>query len=129
MLEELDSLIRTGLKLEEQIAGLTEQLSQIRERIARLMGSSNEYVGHGVMTRKWARVRWDININLLLDELPREALEYFKEVVITKEKLDHAVKAGQLLPRLYDRAVRKKEEGWNVTFKQVGLEERGKEIA
>ncbi|MBI2875829.1 MAG: hypothetical protein HYY20_02990 [Candidatus Tectomicrobia bacterium] len=134
MPEELDNLIRLGLKLEEQIAGLNAQLSQVRERIADLMGGSREYVGQGVMARKWARVRWDINTHLLLDELPRESLEYFKEVVITKEKLDQAVRAGQLPPRLHDRAVRKMEEGWNVTFKPSGqeerrLEERRREIA
>ncbi len=69
------------------------------------------------MARKWARVRWEVNEALLLDELPRESLEYFKEVVFNKEKLDLAIKAGHLPPRLYDRAVVKKEEGWNVTFK------------
>ena len=34
-----------------------------------------------------------------------------------KEKLDQAVKAGYLPPRLYDRAVKREQLGWNVSLK------------
>ena len=49
-----------------------------------------------MIARKWARVHWEINKDLLLDELSYEALDYCKEVVLTKTKLDQAVKAGYL---------------------------------
>ena len=81
------------------------------------MGDRHEYYGHGVIARKWARVHWEINKDLLLDELSYEALDYCKEVVLTKTKLDHAVKAGYLPPRLYDRAVKREQLGWNVNLK------------
>jgi hypothetical protein len=81
------------------------------------MGEEREYYGTGVVAKKRARVRWEIKKDLLLDELPPDALTYLKEVVFTKEKLDQAVKAGYLPPRLYDRAVQKEEEGWNVSLK------------
>lgn len=113
----LDTLIRKGKNLETQIEQLQTELSQLREEIADQMGEKKEYYGQGVVAKKWARVRWDIHRDLLLDELSPEALEYFKEVVFTKEKLDQAVKAGHLPPRLYDRAVKRVQEGWNVSFK------------
>jgi hypothetical protein len=74
-------------------------------------------VKQGVVAKKWARVRWEINKELLLDELPPEALAYLKEVVFTKDKLDQAVRAGYLPPRLYDRAVKREDEGWRVSLK------------
>jgi hypothetical protein len=70
-----------------------------------------------VVAKKWARVRWEINKELLLDELPPEALAYLKEVVFTKDKLEQAVRAGYLPPRLYDRAVKRENEGWRVSMK------------
>jgi hypothetical protein len=66
-------------------------------------------------------VRWEINKELLLDELPPEALAYLKEVVFTKGKLDQAVRAGYLPPRLYDRAVKQEDEGWNVSLKVLAV--------
>ena len=36
---------------------------------------------------------------------------------LTKTKLDQAVKAGYLPPRLYDRAVKREQLGWNVSLK------------
>lgn len=113
----LDALIRKGKNLETQIEQLQTELTQLREEIADQMGEKKEYYGQGVVAKKWARVRWDIHRDLLLDELSPEALDYFKEVVFTKEKLDQAVKAGHLPPRLYDRAVKRVQEGWNVSFK------------
>ena len=85
--------------------------------IAERMGDRHEYYGHGVVAKKWARVHWEVNKDLLLDELSREALDYCKEVVLTKTKLDQAVKAGYLPPRLYDRAVKREQLGWNVNLK------------
>jgi hypothetical protein len=70
-----------------------------------------------VVARKWERVRWDIDKELLLDELSEAALDYLKEVVFTKEKLDQALKAGHLPPRLYDRAMQRLHAGWNVSMK------------
>jgi hypothetical protein len=81
------------------------------------MGDRREYYGHGAVAKKWARVHWEVNKALLLDELSADALDYFKEVVLTKEKLDQAVKAGYLPPRLYDRAVKRQPVGWNVSLK------------
>jgi hypothetical protein len=120
---ELDALIRKVKDLETQLAHLTAELAAQREEIARQMGAQREYYGHGVVARKWARVRWEINTALLLDELPREALDYCKEVVFTKEKLDQAVQAGHLPPRLYDRAVERLQEGWNVSLKTLDIPE------
>ena len=114
---ELDSLIRKGKDLEVQITHLTTELARLREDIATRMGETREYYGGGVVAKKWARVRWEIHKELLLDELSPEALDYFKEVVLTKEKLDQAIKAGHLPPRLYDRAVRREHVGWNVSLK------------
>ena len=114
---ELDSLIRKGKDLEVQITHLTTELARLREEIASRMGETREYYGGGVVAKKWARVRWEIHKELLLDELSPEALDYFKEVVLTKEKLDQAIKAGHLPPRLYDRAVRREHVGWNVSLK------------
>lgn len=119
MSEAIDTLIHKGLQLEEQIAQLTAELSQVREAIAARLGERREYYGQGVLARKWARVRWHINKELLLDELPREALDYLKEVVFTKEKLRQAVQAGYLPPRLHDRAVKQEREGWNVSFRRL----------
>ena len=113
----LDALIRKAHNLEEQRAQLTAELTRLRDAIAAQMGEEREYYGTGVVAKKRARVRWEINKELLLDELPPEALTYLKEVVFSKEKLDQAVKAGYLPPRLYDRAVQKAEEGWSVSLK------------
>lgn len=117
MSAELDSLIRKGKDLETQIEQLTTELSRLREEIAERMGTRREYYGQGVVAKKWGRVHWEVNKALLLDELSPEALDYFKEVVLTKEKLDQAVKAGYLPPRLYDRAVQREHLGWNVSLK------------
>jgi hypothetical protein len=117
MSAELDALIRKAHNLEVQRAQLTAELSRLRDAIAAQMGEEREYYGTGVVAKKRARVRWEINKELLLDELPPEALTYLKEVVFSKEKLDQAVKAGYLPPRLYDRAVQKAEEGWSVSLK------------
>ena len=119
MSEAIDTLVHKGLQLEEQIAQLMAELSQVREAIAARMGDSREYYGKGVMAKKWARVHWHINKELLLDELPRDALDYLKEVVFTKEKLRQAVQAGYLPPRLHDRAVKQEREGWNVSFRRL----------
>ena len=54
---------------------------------------------------------------LLLDELSAAAIDYLKEVTCTKDKFDQAVKAGYLLPRLYDRAIKRVHEWWNVSLK------------
>ena len=117
MSAELDALIRKANRLEMQREQLTAELTRLREAIAAQMGEEREYYGTGVVAKKWARVRWEINKELLLDELPPDALAYLKEVVFTKEKLAQAVKAGHLSPRLYDRAVKKEDEGWNVSLK------------
>ena len=124
MSDVLDALIRKGKDLEYQIAHLQTELAQLRDEIALLMGETREYHGKGVVAKKWARVRWDINKDLLLDELPRDALDFFKEVVFTREKLEQAMKAGHLPPRLYDRAVKRIQEGWNVSLKLLETPER-----
>jgi len=121
MSAELDALIRKAHNLEVQREQLTTELTQLRDAIAARMGEEREYYGTGVVAKKRARVHWEINKELLLDELPPDALAYLKEVVFTKEKLDHAVKAGYLPPRLYDRAVQKEAEGWTVSLKVLAL--------
>jgi len=113
----LDSLIRKSKDLETQIEQLTTELANLRNEIATRMGEQRDYYGHGVAAKKWARVRWEINKELLLDELSPEGLDFLKEVVLTKEKLDQAVKAGHLPPRLHDRAVHREQTGWNVSLK------------
>ena len=113
----LDSLIRKSKDLETQIDQLTTELANLRNEIATRMGEHRDYYGHGVAAKKWARVRWEINKELLLDELSPDGLDFLKEVVLTKEKLDQAVKAGHLPPRLYDRAVHREQTGWNVSLK------------
>jgi len=119
MSAELDSLIRKSKALEAQIEQLTAEISQLHDAIAERMGDRREYYGHGVVAKKWARGRWDVNKALLLDELPAEALDYCKEVVLTEEKLDQAVRAGYLPPRLYDRAIKREQRGWNVSVKII----------
>ncbi|MGE3541233.1 MAG: hypothetical protein AB7N91_27845 [Candidatus Tectimicrobiota bacterium] len=114
---ELDSLIRQGKELESQIEQLTAQLARLRQEVGVRMGDRTEYYGPGVVAKKWARVRWDINKELLLNVLPAEKLDYFKEIILTKTKLDQAIKAGYVPPRLYERAVHKEQVGWNVSFK------------
>jgi hypothetical protein len=114
---ELDSLIHKGKNLEAQIEQLHAELTQLREEIVECMGDKHEYYGQGVVAKKWARVHWEVNKALLLDELSTDALDYCKEVVLTKEKLDQAVKAGYLPPRLYDRAIKREHRGWNVSLK------------
>lgn len=120
---ELDSLMRKGKDLETQIEQLNQELALLRNEIARRMGDRREYYGKGMVAKKWARVRWEINKELLLDELSADALDYLKEVVFTKEKLTQAVKAGYLPPRLYDRAVQREAGGWNVSLKVIGAPE------
>ena len=117
MSAQLDSLIRKSQDLELQLEQLTAELARLHGEIADRMGDRHEYYGHGVVAKKWARVHWEINKDLLLDELSSEALAYCKEVVLTKTKLDQAVKAGYLPPRLYDRAVKRAQLGWNVHLK------------
>jgi hypothetical protein len=124
MSTQLDSLIRKSKDLEMQIEQLTAELARLHGEIAERMGDSHEYYGHGVIAKKWVRVHWEINKDLLLDELPHEALDYCKEVVLTKTKLDQAVKAGYLPPRLYARAVKCEQVGWNVSLKILGSPER-----
>ena len=114
---ELDVLIRKGKNLETQIEQLSTELSRLRDEVAVRMGESREYYGQGVVAKKWARVHWVVNKDLLLDELSPDALDYFKEVILTKEKLDQGIKAGHLPPRLYDRAVKREQLGWNVSLK------------
>ena len=121
MSAELDALIRKAHNLEGQIEQLTTELARLRDAIAAQMGEEREYYGQGAVAKKWARVRWEINKELLLDELPPEALAYLKEVVFTKDKLDQAVRAGHLPPRLYDRAVKREDEGWNVSLKVLAV--------
>jgi len=116
MSAELDSLIRKSKDLEMQIEQLTVELSRLRGIIVERMGDKREYYGHGVVAKKWAHVRWEVNKALLLDELSAEALDYCKEVVLTKTKLDQAVRAGYLPPRLYDRAIKREDRGWNVSL-------------
>jgi ParB-like chromosome segregation protein Spo0J len=123
MAAELDALIRKGKAIETQIEQLTVELAALRDEIAARMGAQREYYGAGVVARKWARVRWEIHKELLLDELPREVLEHFKDVVFTKAKLEQALKAGYLPPRLYDRAVKRVQEGWNVSLKLLEASE------
>jgi hypothetical protein len=117
MSAELDALIRKAHNLEGQVEQLTTELARLRDAIAAQMGKEREYYGQGVVAKKWARVRWEINKELLLDELPPEALAYLKEVVFTKDNLDQAVRAGYLPPRLYDQAVKREDKGWNVSLK------------
>jgi len=117
MSAELDALIRKANHVEVQREQLTAELTRLRDAIAARMGDEREYYGKGVVAKKWARVHWEINKELLLDELSPEALAYLKEVVFTMDKLQQAVKAGYLPPRLYDRAVKKEDEGWNVSLK------------
>jgi hypothetical protein len=117
MSAELDSLIYKSKAMETQIEQLTEELSRLRAEIAARMGDTREYYGHGVGAKKWEHVRWEIDKELLLDELPTEALDYLKEVVLTKAKLDQAVRAGYLTPRLYDRAIKRQQLGWNISLK------------
>lgn len=117
MSAQLDSLIRKSKDLELQLEQLTAELARLHGEIADRMGDRHEYYGHRVVAKKWARVHWEINKDLLLDELASEALAYCKEVVLTKTKLDQAVKAGYLPPRLYDRAVKRAQLGWNVHLK------------
>jgi hypothetical protein len=124
MSAQLDSLIRKSKDLEMQIEQLTAELARLHREIAGRMGDRHEYYGHGVVAKKWARVHWEVNKDLLLDELSCEALDYCKEVVLTKTKLDQAVKAGYLPPRLYDRAVRREQLGWNVSLKILEPSER-----
>ena len=119
MSAELDSLIRKSKDLETQIEQLTAELARLHAAIAERMGDRREYYGHGVVAKKWSRVRWEVNKALLLDELSPEALDYCKEVVLTKEKLDQAVRAGYLPPRLYDRAIKREQLGWNVSLKII----------
>src|SRR5262249_3664882 len=119
MAAELDSLIRKSKDLQIQIEQLTAELARLHAVIAERMGDKREYYGHGVVAKKWSRVRWDVNKALLLDELSPEALDYCKEVVLTKEKLDQAVRAGYLPPRLYDRAIKREQRGWNVSVKII----------
>jgi hypothetical protein len=121
MSAELDALIRKAHNLEVQREQLTTELMRLRDTIAAQMGEEREYYGQGVVAQKRARVHWEINKELLLDELPPEALAYLKEVVFTKEKLEQAVKAGYLPPRLYDRAMKKEDKGWNVSLKVLAL--------
>jgi len=116
MSAELDSLIRKSKDLETQIEQLTAELSRLRAAIAEHMGDRREYYGQGVVAKKWAHVRWEVDKALLLDELSAEALDYCKEVVLTKSKLDQAVRAGYLPPRLYDRAIKREDRGWNVSL-------------
>jgi hypothetical protein len=117
MSAQLDSLIRKSKDFERQIEQLTAELARLHGEIAERMGDRHEYYGHGVVAKKWARVHWEIDKDLLLDELSYEALDYCKEVILTKTKLDQAVKAGYLPPRLYDRAVKREQLGWNVSLK------------
>ena len=117
MSAQLDSLIRKSKDFERQIEQLTAELARLHGEIAERMGDRHEYYGHGVVAKKWARVHWEISKDLLLDELSYEALDYCKEVILTKTKLDQAVKAGYLPPRLYDRAVKREQLGWNVSLK------------
>jgi hypothetical protein len=124
MSAQLDSLIRKSKDLEMQIEQLTAELERLYGEIAERMEDSHEYYGHGVVAKKWARVRWEINKDLLLDELSYEALAYCKEVVLTKTKLEQAVKAGYLPPRLYDRAVKREQLGWSVNLKVLEPPER-----
>src|SRR5215831_16948831 len=124
MSAQLDGLIRKSKDLETQIEQLTTELARLHREIAERMGDRHEYYGHGVVARKWARVHWEINKDLRLDELSYEALAYCKEVVLTKTKLDQAVKAGYLPPRLYDRAVKREQLGWNVNLKILEPPER-----
>ena len=70
---ELDSLIRKGKDLERQIELLNQELARLRDEIARRMGDQREYYGKGIVAKKWARVRWEINKELLLDELSADA--------------------------------------------------------
>ena len=116
MSAELDNLIRKSKDLETQIEQLTAELSRLRAAIAEHMGDRREYYGQGVVAKKWAHVRWEVDKALLLDELSAEALDYCKEVVLTKSKLDQAVRAGYLPPRLYDRAIKREDRGWNVSL-------------
>jgi hypothetical protein len=124
MSAQRDSLIRKSKDLELQLEQLTAELARLHREIADRMGDRREYYGHGVIAKKWARVHWEINKDLLLDELSSEALAYCKEVVLTKTKLDQAVKAGYLPPRLYDRAVKREQLGWNVHLKILGSPEK-----
>jgi hypothetical protein len=117
MSAQIDSLIRKSKDLETQIKQLTEELSRLHGEIVERMGDRSEYYGQGVAAKKWARVRWEVDKELLLDELSSDALDYCKNVVLTKEKLDQAVKAGYLPPRLYNRAVKREQLGWNVNLK------------
>ena len=117
MSAELDSLIRKSKALEVQIEQLIAALTHLHEAIAERMGDRREYYGHGVVAKKWTRVRWEVNKALLLDELTPEGLDYCKEVILTKEKLDQAVRAGYLPPRLHDRAIKREQLGWNVSLK------------
>ena len=121
MSAELDALIRKAHNLEAQRDQLATELTRLRAAIAVQMGAEREYYGKGVVAKKHARVRWEINKELLLDELSPDALAYLKEVVFTKEKLEQAVRAGHLPPRLYDRAMKKEDEGWNVSLKVLAL--------
>lgn len=127
MSASLDRLIRKSKDLETQIEQLTTELANLRNDIATRMGEQRDYYGHGVAAKKWARVRWEINRELLLDELSADGLDFLKEVVLTKEKLDQAVRAGHLPPRLYDRAVHREQTGWNVSLKIFDPPERAAE--
>src|ERR1043166_9359971 len=120
---QLDSLIRKSKDLEMQIEQLTGELARLHGEIAERMGDRHEYYGHGVVAKKWARVHWEVNKDLLLDELSAEALDYCKEVVLTKTKLDQAVRAGYLPPRLYDRAIKREDQGWNVSLQVLETSE------
>ena len=74
-----------------------------------------------MVAKKWTRVRWEINKALLLDELPPEALAYLKESCSPRTSSIRRLRAGHLPPRLYDRAVKREDEGWNVSLKVLAV--------
>lgn len=117
MITEIDDLIHRGKALEDQIDQLTHELARVRDAIAARMGTQVEYYGQGVTARKWERVKWEIDKELLLEELSPAALDSLKEVVFTKSKLEQSLKAGHIPPRLYHRALQRLSAGWNVSFK------------
>jgi hypothetical protein len=57
MSAELDSLIRKSKDLETQIEQLTAELARLHAAIAERMGDRREYYGHGVVAKKWSRMR------------------------------------------------------------------------
>lgn len=105
--------------LQLEIDAAQKALAACKAELATCMGDQKMLVYRGLVAKKWPNVRYSVDSTYLVNSLPAEVLDWFREPVITKDKMERAVRAGVMAPAVFKKAVERQEKGWVVSVQKV----------